>query len=58
MSEALRHSVGSIGTVSNITKHAQEIESLIAGSKPQIIVSTYHSRKANFDLTKAGVFTI
>jgi restriction system protein len=40
MNEAFRHSVGSIGTVINITKHAQEIESLIAGSKPQIIVST------------------
>ena len=40
MSESLKHSVGSIGTVSNITKHAQEIESLISASKPQIIVST------------------
>jgi restriction system protein len=29
MSEALRHSAGSIGTVSEITKHAEEIERLI-----------------------------
>lgn len=31
MSEPLRNSTGSIGTVSNISKHAEEIERLIAG---------------------------
>ena len=40
MSESLRHSAGSIGTVSNISKHGQEIESLLAGIRPQTIVST------------------
>ncbi len=40
MSEPLRNSVGSIGTVSNITKYADEIESLISGSRPTTIVST------------------
>jgi restriction system protein len=40
MSESLRHSAGSIGTVSNVTKHAQEIESLLSGSRPQIIFTT------------------
>ena len=40
MSDALRHSTGSIGTVSDITKHAEEIESLIGGIKPPTIVST------------------
>jgi restriction system protein len=52
ISEALRHSVGSIGTVSNITKHVQEIESLIAGSKPQIIVST------DKDVEEPSLFTL
>lgn len=40
MSDALRHSTSSIGTVSNITKYADEIESLIAGSRPPSIIST------------------
>lgn len=40
MSEALRNSSGSIGTVSNISKYAEEIESLIAGSRPPAIVAT------------------
>jgi len=40
MSEALKRSTGSIGTVSNITKHAQEIESLIAGNHPPVIISS------------------
>lgn len=40
MSEALRNSTGSIGTVSNISKYADEIERLLAGqSAPQIIVN-------------------
>lgn len=40
MSEALKNSCGSIGTVSDITKHADEIEALISGSSPQVIVTT------------------
>ncbi|MEO0074848.1 MAG: endonuclease NucS domain-containing protein [candidate division WOR-3 bacterium] len=40
MSDELKHSTGSIGTLSDITKHADEIEALIAGSQPQRIVTT------------------
>lgn len=40
MSEALRNSTGSIGTVSEISKYAEEIEMLIGGIKPPVIVST------------------
>lgn len=40
MSEGLRNSTGSIGTVSTITKFAEEIEGLIAGSAPPVIVSS------------------
>jgi restriction system protein len=40
MSEALRNSAGSIGTVSTITKHAEEIETLITGLRPPTIIST------------------
>lgn len=40
MSEALQNSTGSIGTVSNITKHAAEIETFISGSRPASIFST------------------
>jgi len=40
MSEELKNSSGSIGTVSNITKYAEEIESLILGSKPATLIST------------------
>lgn len=40
MSEALRNSTGSIGTVSNISKHSEEIERLIGGNKPPSIIST------------------
>jgi restriction system protein len=37
MSDALKNSTGSIGTVSNVTGHAEEIERLISGgSKPPI----------------------
>lgn len=40
MSESLRNSTGAIGTVSNISKHAQEIESFLSGSRPSTIIST------------------
>jgi restriction system protein len=43
MSDALRNSTGSIGTVSDITKYAEEIETLIGGSRPPVIVSTDNS---------------
>jgi len=39
MSETLRNSTGSIGTVSDITRYAEEIESLIGGTKPPVIFS-------------------
>jgi len=40
MSEALQNSTGSIGTVSEITRYADEIEILIAGNRPPTIIST------------------
>jgi len=40
MSESLRNSTGSIGTVSTITKYANEIEALLSGSRPQVIITT------------------
>jgi restriction system protein len=40
MSDALRNSTGSIGTVSDITKYADEIEVLIAGNRPPVIITT------------------
>ena len=40
MSEELKNSSGSIGTVSNISKYAEEIESLILGSRPPTLIST------------------
>lgn len=40
MSESLRNSTGSIGTLSTITKHANEIEALLAGNRPQTIITT------------------
>jgi len=40
MSLALKNSTGSIGTVSNITKYADEIEKLIAGNVPATLIST------------------
>lgn len=40
MSDALRNSSGSIGTVSDISKYAEEIETLIGGNKPPAIIST------------------
>lgn len=43
MSDSLRNSTGSIGTVSDITKYADEVETLIAGNRPPVIVSTDNS---------------
>jgi len=40
LSESLRNSAGSIGTVSNISKYADEIEGFISGNRPASIVST------------------
>jgi len=40
MTEALRNSTGSIGTVSDITKYAEELEKLIGGKKPPTIIAT------------------
>ena len=40
MSQALQYSTGSIGTVSDITKYAEEIESLIKDNRPSTIIST------------------
>jgi restriction system protein len=40
MTEALRRSAGTIGTVSNVTQYGEEIERLISGAKPPVIIST------------------
>ena len=40
MSESLRNSTGSIGTVSDVTKYAEELETLIGGNKPPTITTT------------------
>lgn len=40
MSESLRNSAGSIGTVSNISKYTNEIETLLSGNQPQVITTT------------------
>jgi RecB family endonuclease NucS len=40
MSEALRHSAGSIGTVSNVTQYADEIELLIGGATAPKLIAT------------------
>lgn len=40
MSESLKNSAGSIGTVSNISKYADEIEALLSGSRPASIIAT------------------
>jgi restriction system protein len=40
MSDALRNSTGSIGTVSDISKYKDEIESFIKGQRPPSIIST------------------
>lgn len=42
-SEPLKNSTGSIGTLSNITKYATEIEQLIAGNTPPKLFSTDES---------------
>ena len=43
MSQSLRNSAGSIGTVSNISKYASELESLLSGNHPQTIITTDES---------------
>lgn len=40
MSDGLRHSTGSIGTVSNISPHREEIEKLIGGASAPKLVAT------------------
>jgi len=40
MSESLRNSTGAIGTVSNISKYAEELEKLLTGSVPPAIIAT------------------
>jgi restriction system protein len=40
MSDALRHSAGSIGTVSNVSRYADEIEKLIGGASAPKLIST------------------
>ena len=40
MSEPLRNSSGAIGTVSNITQYAQEIEGFVSDTRPASIIST------------------
>lgn len=40
MSEGLRNSTGSIGTVSNISSHVEELEALVSGKAPAMIIST------------------
>ena len=40
MSQPLKNSAGSVGTVSNITKYADEIEMLLSGSRPASIIAT------------------
>ncbi len=40
MSEALRNSAGSIGTASNITKHGEELQTLLGAAPVPTLVST------------------
>ncbi len=40
MSDALRNSTGSIGTVSNVTQHAQELGQLIGGTAAPSLIAT------------------
>lgn len=40
MGESLRNSAGAIGTVSDISRYAEEIEKLIAGDRPPTIIAT------------------
>ena len=41
MSEGLQRSTGSIGTVSNVSKHAAEIEGFLAGETPPELIATH-----------------
>jgi restriction system protein len=52
ISESLRNSAGSIGTVSNITKYADELEKLLSGSRPPGIIATDES------IEDPGVFAL
>ncbi len=40
MSEPLRNSIGSIGTLSDASKHAKELDVLLSGSHPATIITT------------------
>jgi restriction system protein len=40
MSDSLKNSTGSIGTVSDITQYAAELDELIGGNRPAILLST------------------
>lgn len=40
MSQALRNSAGSIGTVSDISKYAEEMERLLSGQAPDVLIAT------------------
>jgi len=46
MSQPLRNSAGSIGTVSNISKYVSELESLLSGNHPQLYI---HSSSEPFN---------
>lgn len=54
MSEPLKKSTGSIGTVSDVTKYAEEIERMIAGVRPPTLISTDETVEdpSNFALEK------
>ena len=52
MSEVLRNSTGSIGTISDITKHAEEIEKFISGTSAPQIIST------NRDIEDPSIFAL
>ena len=54
MSEPLQNSTGAIATYCTITKYAEEIERLIAGNRPPIIISTDSTVEdpSNFALEK------
>ena len=43
LSESLKNSIGSIGTVSDASKHSEEIERLIAGANSPVIISVDES---------------
>lgn len=43
MTQELRYSTGSVGTVSNVSRYVEEIENLIAGEKPADIIATDES---------------